>query len=77
MTRPDRPARLVGQPGGPFAALPLPAEDRHRYRQEFLADLHRWRFERDCQGQRYRECMRCGAVSGGSTPLPGGGFGGW
>jgi hypothetical protein len=39
--------------------------------------LHRWRFERDYQGQRYRECVRCGAISGGSTPLPGGGFGGW
>jgi hypothetical protein len=39
--------------------------------------LHRWRFERDYQGQRYRECVRCGAISGGSTPLPGGGFGGY
>jgi hypothetical protein len=39
--------------------------------------LHRWRIQKDYQGQRYRECRRCGAVSGGSTPLPGGGFGGW
>ena len=39
--------------------------------------LHRWRYETDYQGERYRECTRCGAISGGSTPLPGGGFGGW
>lgn len=108
------------------ASLPLPSEDRWRYRQEFLAELygmtpaeqlhhaagvlsrvwtlrialaeperllvqeatmtkpwrcrlhlHRWRFERDYQGQRYRECIRCGAISDLSTPLPGGGFGGY
>ena len=108
------------------ASLPLPADYRHRYRQEFLAELygmtpaeqrrhaagvlsrvwtlrvalteperllreeatmakpwrcrlhlHRWRFERDYQGQRYRKCVRCGAISGGSTPLPGGEFGGY
>jgi hypothetical protein len=39
--------------------------------------LHRWRFERDYRGQRYRECIRCGAISDPSTPLPGGGFGGY
>jgi hypothetical protein len=128
-------SRGTGQAGQPTwwaiwavrsASLPLPPEDRWRYRQEFLAELHgmtrseqfhhatgvlsrvwtlraalteparlirkeatmakpwrcrlhlhRWRFERDYQGQRYRECARCGAISGGSTPLPGGGFGGY
>jgi hypothetical protein len=108
------------------ASLPLPSEDRWRYRQEFLAELygmtpaeqlhhaagvlsrvwtlrialteparllvqeatmtkpwrcrlhlHRWRLERGYQGQRYRECIRCGAISDPSTPLPGGGFGGY
>jgi hypothetical protein len=108
------------------ASLPLPSEDRWRYRQEFLAELygmtpaeqrhhaagvlsrvwtlrialteperllvqeatmtkpwrcrlhlHRWRLERGHQGQRYRECIRCGAISDPSTPLPGGGFGGY
>ena len=108
------------------ASLPLPSEDRWRYRQEFLAELygmtpaeqlhhatgvlsrvwtlrialteperllvqeatmtkpwrcrlhlHRWRFERDYQGRRYRKCLRCGAISDPSTPLPGGGFGGY
>ena len=108
------------------ASLPLPSEFRHRYRQEFLAELygmtpaeqlhhatgvlsriwtlrmalteparlthkeatmakplrcrlrlHRWRIEKDYQGQRYRECIRCGAISGGSSALPGGGFGGY
>ena len=39
--------------------------------------LHRWRIEKDYQGQRYRECVRCGAVSGGSSSLPYGGFGGY
>jgi hypothetical protein len=39
--------------------------------------LHRWRIEKDYQGQRYRECVRCGAVSGDSSMLPGGGFGGY
>jgi hypothetical protein len=39
--------------------------------------LHRWRIERDYQGQRYREGIRCGAISDPSSPLPGGGFGGY
>jgi hypothetical protein len=39
--------------------------------------LHRWRIQKDYRGQRYRECQRCGAVSSGTTMLPGGGFGGW
>lgn len=109
------------------ASLPLPSEQRWRYRQEFLAELygmtpteqlhhatgvlsriwtlrlalteperlirkeatmakpwrcrlrlHRWRIQNDDQGQRYRECRRCGAVSGvGPTMLPGGGFSDW
>jgi hypothetical protein len=32
---------------------------------------------RTIRGQRYRECIRCGAISGGSSALPGGGFGGY
>jgi hypothetical protein len=39
--------------------------------------FHRWRIERGYKGQRYRECIRCGAISDPSTPLPGGGFGGY
>jgi hypothetical protein len=40
--------------------------------------LHRWRIQNDDQGQRYRECRRCGAVTGvGPTMLPGGGFSDW
>jgi hypothetical protein len=123
-------SRGTGQPGPPTrwaslvvrtAALPLPAEHRWRYRQEFLAELydmtpaeqrhhatgvlsrvvalraalsepdrllakeatmakpwrcrlhlHRWRIEKDYQGQRYRGCIRCGAVSSASMYPPGG-----
>ena len=39
--------------------------------------LHRWRIEKDYQGQRYRECMHCGAVSGTSMTPPGSAPGGW
>jgi hypothetical protein len=38
--------------------------------------LHHWRIESDYQGQRYRECTRCGAISGASMYPPGGGPGG-
>jgi hypothetical protein len=33
--------------------------------------LHDWRFQKDYQGQRYRECRHCGVISGAGMTPPG------